>query len=226
MEIGKYLTPKGIGILLGFILLVAVADNINFSRLYGANNQFFTVFQFFGPAIGGFLGAGLSAVVVLSAEAFSFVFNGKELNLLNILRLAPMLFAASYFALYQNKAKISVLAPIACMGLFLIHPIGAQAWQYSLFWLIPAIAFLLPQNLLLRSYGATFSAHAIGGIIWIYSIPSTPEFWMALIPVVIFERTVFALGISVSYYSLSIALSRVPILQKFINIEKQYSLQA
>ncbi|VVB58385.1 Uncharacterised protein [Candidatus Anstonella stagnisolia] len=226
MDAKKLYSLNTVLLLVGFVLLVAIADNINISALYGANNQYFTLFQLFAPTVGGFLGPLLGAGVVLVAELFSFIFNAKEFTLLNVLRLAPMLFATAYFALYAKKAKLGALVPLACVALFVLNPIGAQAWQYSLFWFIPLAAMLMPNNLLLRSYGATFTAHAVGGIIWLYTIPTTPAFWLALIPIVIIERTVFAVGISASYYAATTVASRVEAIRKsvIVKIEPQYAL--
>jgi hypothetical protein len=114
------------------------------------------------------------------------------------------------------------------MAPFIIHPVGAQAWYYSLYWLIPVAASLLPENLLLRSLGATFTAHAVGGVIWLYTLPSTPGFWTALIPVVAFERIVFAAGIAASFVVFNTVLhkleNRVP--QDVVAIDYRYALGA
>ena len=226
MKIYYLLSAKGMAFLLLFSVLVLVADGINFSKLVGAENQFFTLFQFMGPVAGGFLGAGAGALSVLFAEIASFVWLGKSFELINLLRLSPMLFAAAYFASY-GKGKIAQAAvPIACMALFIAHPVGGQAWSYSLYWLVPAAALLLPQNLFLRSLGSTFTAHAIGGIIWLYTLPSTPEMWIALIPVVAFERLVFALGISGSYFAFNTLFSGVEAIAKsgMVAIDRRYVL--
>jgi hypothetical protein len=34
----------------------------------------------------------------------------------------------------------------------------------------------------------TFITHAIGSVLWLYAMPSTPIFWLALIPIVALER--------------------------------------
>lgn len=230
MDAKKLFSVNSLLLLAGFVLLVAVADNMKVFKLWEANaassNQYFTLVQLFGPTVGAFLGPLLGAGIVLVAELFSFAFNAKEFTLLNVLRLSPMLFATAYFALYAKKSKIGALVPLACAVLFVLHPIGAQAWPFALFWLIPFAATLLPNNLLLRSYGATFSAHAVGGVLWIYTLPTTPAYWMALIPVVLLERSVFAAGISASYYLVSTVASRVEAIRKsaLVKIEPQYAL--
>jgi hypothetical protein len=46
---------------------------------------------------------------------------------------------------------------------------------------------------------STFVAHAIGSLMWLYFLPTTPEYWMLLIPRVAIERIVFALAMSLVY---------------------------
>jgi len=162
MKIENVLSAKGLFFLLLFTAAVLVADRVNFSKVLGAENQSFTFFQFLGPIAGGFLGAGAGILSVLLAEIISFIYLGKSIELINILRLAPMLFAALYFAKYSKGKFFQAAVPLACMALFITHPVGSQAWYYSLYWLIPAAVLLLPENLFLRSLGATFTAHSIG----------------------------------------------------------------
>ena len=191
--------------------LVLVGNSINFSKLVGAENQFFTLFQFFGPIAGGFLGPLVGAASVLVAEIIDFVIKGKALEPINILRLAPMLFAAWYFGTKKDAFKdVSVAVPILAIAAFVLHPVGAQVWWFSLYWTIPLIVKFLPDRLFLRSLGATFTAHAVGGALWVWSVPMTPAQWNALIPIVAYERLLFALGITASYIAMNTLLSKVP----------------
>ncbi len=236
VKIENVASAKGLAFLLLFTAIALVASNINFSQVFGAPNQAFTLFQFMGPIASGFLGAGAGVLAVLLAQVVSFVMLGKSLEFINILRLAPMLFAALYFAKYSKGAAgsrvsgrlTSAAVPLVCMALFIAHPIGSQAWQYSLYWLIPAIVLALPESLFLRSLGSTMTAHAIGGIIWLYFIPTTAAFWMMLIPVVAFERTLFALGITGSYFALNTVLSKIEAVAKsgVVAIDRRYVLFA
>jgi len=228
MKVVDVLSAKGFAFLLLFTIIALVASSINFSTVLGAPNQSFTFFQFLGPIAGGFLGAGAGILSVLLAQVISFIWLGKTVDLINILRLAPMLFAALYFAKYSKGKLVQATVPLVCMALFMLHPIGAQAWFYSLYWLIPAIVLVLPEHLFLRSLGSTFTAHAIGGIIWLYFIPTTPAFWMALIPIVAFERLMFASGISVSYIAFNTVLARVEAVAKsgFVFVDRRYALFA
>src|SRR3989338_359598 len=210
MNLKDTLSTKRLLFLLIFTVLVFAGNRVNFSALVGADNQFFTLFQFFGPIAGGFLGSAPGAITVLLAELLDAVAAGKAFTLLNILRFAPMAFGALFFVMITFRKKndpastfLAAAVPAACIALFVLHPVGREVWYFSLYWLIPVAAALLPRKtpgaLLLRSYGATFTAHAVCGALWIWTVPMSPEQWIALIPVVAFERFLFGLGIGGSY---------------------------
>ncbi|MEM4348638.1 MAG: hypothetical protein QXN37_03655 [Candidatus Anstonellaceae archaeon] len=225
MEIKDLFSVKGLTFLALFTLISVIASSINFSEVLGGpSNQTFTFFQFIGPIAGGFLGAGVGILSVVLAQLASFVILGKSLEVINVLRFLPMVFAAFYFAKYAKGKLTQAAVPLLCMAAFVLHPVGSQAWVYSLYWLIPLIALILPENLFARSLGATFTAHSIGSVIWLYSFPSTPEFWIALIPVVAFERLLFASGIAVSFVAFSTVLARVDAIAKsgLIHIDRRY----
>ncbi len=237
MKLNKLITKKGLLFLIIFSILVFIGDRINFSKLVGAENQFFTLFQFFGPVAGAFLGPVVGVLSVLIAEiaskiyvnhAFSFVAIAKVFNIITVLRLLPMLFAAWYFG--TKKDKLSFLVPVAAIILFVAHPVGRQAWFFSLFWTIPIIIKLLPkkysEKVFLRSLGATFTAHAVGGAMWNYIVPMTPQAWIALVPVVIYERLLFAAGITISFVLLNTLLDKLDAKTKadYVNVDKKYVL--
>jgi hypothetical protein len=90
------------------------------------------------------------------------------------------------------------------MILFVMHPVGGQAFVYSLYWLIPVALYFIPhRSLFLTGLGSTFIAHAVGSVIWCYTVPMTAGMWMALMPVVFCERLLFALGMVVMHFVLS-----------------------
>ncbi|MBI2558743.1 hypothetical protein HYW20_05450 [Candidatus Woesearchaeota archaeon] len=228
MKLNKLLTKKGITFLLIFSVLVFVGDRVNFSKLAGTQNQFFTLFQFFGPVAGAFLGPVVGVLSVLIAEIASKISTHTVFDFVTILRLTPMLFAAWYFG--TKKDKLSFLVPIAAIVLFVAHPVGRQVWFFSLFWTIPLIIKLLPKKysdrIFLRSLGATFTAHAVGGAMWNYIVPMTPSAWVALIPVVIYERLLFAGGITLSFVLLNTLLDKLDSKTKseYVNVDKRYVL--
>ena len=211
MDLQKIFTTKRLVFIAIFTALVLIGKQINFSPLVGAENQFFTLFQFFGPISGAFLGSVIGAAAVLFAELIDFFIVGKEATLINILRLSPMIFAAYYFG--SKKRNLSIAVPLIATAAFVLHPIGREVWFFTLFWTIPIIAKLLPQkysqNLISRSLGATFSAHAVGGALWIWTVPMTAAQWIALIPVVFIERFLFAGGIAISYIAFNALLHKI-----------------
>ena len=59
----------------------------------------------------------------------------------------------------------------------------------------------------MRSLGATFTAHSVGGAAWIWAFNLPATVWQGLIPIVIQERLLFALGIAASYLVMKYVLS-------------------
>ncbi len=231
MDLSRWFSSKGVLFIALFTVAVMIADQIKFSALWGAADQYFTLFQFMGPIAGGFLGPIGGVLSVLFAQIISFAYLGKEAELMNILRISPMLFAAYYFAKFgtvkELRGNYILLVPITAILLFITHPVGGQAWYYSLFWAIPVIAAIFfKDNLFARSLGATFTAHSVGGIIWLFVVPSTPALWIGLIPVVIYERFAFAIGISLSYIAFNTILQKVErkLPSEFIHIDRKYAL--
>ena len=49
---------------------------------------------------------------------------------------------------------------------------------------------------------ATFIAHAVGSLIWLYTVGMTSLYWNSLIPLVAIERLVFAVGMTTCYFGL------------------------
>lgn len=210
--------------LMVFVIAGLIAMRVNFSKALGAENQYFTLFQFFAPTAGGFLGGLFGAGVVLVTQIASILFFGGQFTVLNVARLFTLVAAAWYFG-SSVKQKRAAAIPALAILLFLLHPVGREAWYYAvMFWSIPILAkFFYADHVLAKSLGATFTAHAVGGIIWLYTIPTTPAFWTALIPIVVFERLLFAGGIAVSFVFLNALFSRVQV-PSFIHVDKRLPL--
>ena len=188
-----------------FTVLGLLAFQISIDRIVGSS-QNFTLFELLGPIGGMFLGPILGAVSTFFVRAVNVVISHKPLDLLTVIRFLPAILAAVYFGLKQKKTAI--IFPI-CIILFLLNPIGRQAWMYSLIWLIPFVATFGKKRLFLNSLGATFTAHAVGSVIFLYTFGLTPAIWIALIPVVFIERGIFTLGIWISYLLFNTALDRL-----------------
>ena len=221
---GSEIGSKKLAFILIFSALSLLFYQFNFSEIVGSEPKaYFTLFQFIGPIGGGIISPLGGALSVLLVEVTNFFLTGKALDLLTVVRFFPMLFAALYFG---TKGKDSALVAIACMALFWLHPIGNVVWFYALYWLIPLGAAFYKQNLFARSLGATFTAHSVGSVAFLYAFNLPAEVWVALIPIVAIERLAFAAGISVSYYAVNTVLgafsSKVDF--SFLNIEKKYAL--
>src|SRR5271157_3257965 len=191
-----------------FTILSLVAYELKFSVILGAPSQnlSFTFFEFIGPIGAGLFSMGLGIVSVLFVEALNFIVSGSTLNLTAAIMFIPMIFAAFYFG---SKSRSRVIVPLICMALFILNPIGMQVWYYSLYWLIPVAAALWKDNLFLRSLGATFTAHAVGSVAFLYAFSIPAGTWITLIPIVAYERFSFAVGISISYIVVNTILSSI-----------------
>jgi hypothetical protein len=204
----------------GFTILAFLAYQINFSQIMGSENASFTFFQFLGPIGAGLFTPVFGAASVLAVEAMNFVFQGTTPDAFSIARLFPMVFAAFYFG---SKTKKTALVPLACMALFVLHPVGQQSWLYSLYWLVPVAGVLVfKDNLFVKSLGTTFTAHAVGSVAFLYAFGMTPEFWLALIPLVFVERVLFALGISVSFVAANTVIHKAGV--EVLNVDAKYVL--
>ncbi len=114
---------------------------------------------------------------------------------------APFLFLLHRLPLFfstialQNVTFWSYVAlPLSMMFLFCIHPVGSMVICYSWYWLIPvAIYFFVQDSLLSRAVGASFIAHAIGSVVWLYTGSIPAHVWMGLVPLVMVERLLIAL---------------------------------
>lgn len=172
----------------------------------------FSFINILGPVLA--INTGISNLLLLIM--FSSVFKFLGYNLLAFAGLTlglPTIFASlTLKSLLKRKNSIysfmlSVLLPIVCIFFFMLSPsaIGI-AKLYSAYWLVPVFSFFIINNLnssninlFLISLSSTFVAHAIGSIIWAFSVNMSPENWISLIPIVAAERIIFASGISFSY---------------------------
>lgn len=194
-KLNKKLLFLAIFTILGFLSL-----QVPFNKLAGSNVSF-TLFDFFAPIAGAFLGPWYGIGSVFAVEVANNLIKQTPWSTGAIIRLFPILFATFYFATIQKKGsgKYILAVPVLAILVFLAHPNGRQVPYYTLFWVIPFITYRFRNNLYMKSLGATFTAHSVGGMMWIWAFNLKPEVWKGLIPVVISERLLFAAGIAVSY---------------------------
>lgn len=191
---------KKILFLVLFTIVGFISLQVPFNKLAGSNVSF-TLFDFFGPIAGSFLGPFFGITSVLTVELINFFIKHTPVSSASVIRLFPTLFAVYYFAvLSKSKPSKWILAvPVLAIIVFIVHPIGRQVFYYSFFWFIPLIAYRFRDNLYMRSLGATFTAHSVGGAAWIWAFNLPATVWKGLIPVVISERLLFAVGIAISF---------------------------
>jgi len=192
-----------------FMIVGFISLQIPFNKLAGSSVSF-TLFDFFGPIAGAFLGPIYGIGSVLTVEVINMLIKHSPWTTGSIIRLFPTLFAVLYFAMISKKTSGNswiLVVPFLAMAVFLVHPIGRQVPYYTLFWIIPLIAYRFRSNLYMRSLGATFTAHSVGGAAWIWAFNLPAKVWQGLIPVVIEERLLFAAGIAGSYLIVKQALN-------------------
>lgn len=114
-------------------------------------------------------------------------------SLLGLLHRTPLFFSAYFFK--KTHTLFLLVVCCSCIVLFVAHPVGIDAWPYALYWLIPiALLFVKGDWLWVRALQASFVAHAIGSIVWLYTHPITASVWLGLIPIVWYERLLMACG--------------------------------
>lgn len=184
-----------------FGALALIALQVPLAQLVGSKAKF-TLFDSFGPIATGFIGTIPGIVAVFLAQLANFIIHGAQiLDAGTIIRFFPMLFAAWYFG---KARRINIVVPILAIIAFNLHPIGRSAWYFSLYWLIPIVCeFLRERFLLARALGATFTAHAVGGALWVWTFGLSKTIWTSLIPVVAMERALFAVGICITYLAMN-----------------------
>jgi hypothetical protein len=200
-------TSAYVGNALIFKAMSMVAGLFKFSFIMGWPHAFFSLGAAIAPLSGELAGNGGSmAFFALNLIVYFIVKGSFAWHYLSY--FIPGLFAAFY---WSNNSKIVRIVPAAlCMFLFIIHPTGSEAAVYSLFWLIPIIVALVKkQTIFMRALGSTFTAHAVGSVIWLYTLNMSADQWIMLIPVVIFERLLLAISMVGMYHALHYAREQV-----------------
>ncbi|OGH73769.1 MAG: hypothetical protein A3C90_01220 [Candidatus Magasanikbacteria bacterium RIFCSPHIGHO2_02_FULL_51_14] len=210
-----------------FSLLGFLAMQVPFSKLVGAENIRFSLFDFYGPIAGAFIGSLWGVATVVIMQLINWAVNGFAMDAGTMIRLFPMLFAVLYFA---RKSKLALLVPVAAMIAFWAHPEGRLAWYYALYWLIPiAMHFFRDRFLFARALGATFTAHSVGGALWIWTFNMKAAIWIGLIPIVWQERVLMAVGITVTYIAFNYLVSVIKAKTKwelaFIQLHAKYIMR-
>jgi len=205
-----------------FVILGLLVSQIRLSPIIGAKGQSFTPLEFLGPTSSMFLGPLPGAISVFFVKLFSAVFTNQKFDIATIIRLFPMVFAAIYFGLTKAKKsdKLILIIPILAIVLFIAHPEGKEVWFFSLYWLIPIIAFFKKERLIFNALGSTFTAHAVGSVAFLYAFNLSAPVWLGLIPVVFVERVSFTIGIWATYLLLNTVLDKLAAKGKILALEQ------
>ena len=188
---------------IGFAFLIKIFSFFKVSFIVGSQMAWFSAISMIAPLSGAFLGIFGSSLVLLIRFVIHYI-AFKTISLSFLAFCIPGYFAALYWA--TQSSCIRVFIPFLCILLFILHPIGSQAFVYSFYWLIPIGLFCIARkSLFLESLGSTFIAHAVGSVIWLYAVPSTVNMWLGLIPIVAIERLLFAIGM-VIFYQIAIGI--------------------
>lgn len=196
-QVQKFFNKKNILFILIFAVVGFIALQIPIAQIEGSKAKFM-VYDAFAPLAGAFIGSFPGVVAVFLMQFINFLAHGAIVeDVGTVIRFLPMLFAVLYFA---RKGKLNLIIPVLAIGAFIIHPIGRTVWYFALFWTIPLVAYFFQERYLLaRALGATFTAHAVGGALWIWAFNLPAVVWVSLIPIVAMERLFFALGICISF---------------------------
>ncbi len=150
------------------------------------------------PLVGAF--GGMMGVGMLCASSVAHALFFKKALTLSFLAYSgiPSLLASAYWATESRAIRAAI--PAACIALFVLHPQGMMAAPYALYWLIPiAVAYRNTSSIFLTSLGSTFTAHAAGSVLWLYSTGMQASYWYGLLPLVPAERLALAAGMAVSH---------------------------
>jgi hypothetical protein len=123
-----------------------------------------------------------------------------------VLALLALGLTAIFFGILQAPGSM----PIALIG-----PSAAIAWAVA----------IAPIRFSARAYGATFSQHALGSVLFLYTMPAlqNPQIWLGLIPIVALERTILGGGLHFMASGVEVLLARMALLRK--NIAKKAAIK-
>lgn len=188
---------------------------IKLSFIVGSKAAFFSAGHCVSPLVGLYSGIGMSILALCVRSSLT----SYTLHMAPLIALSyhiPTFFSSLYLATiaqprvnFLQRAGMSLLI-VACFTAFGVHAVGSQALAYTLFWFIPLLSTVIAhRNTFFHALASTFTAHAIGSVIWLYSIgPVSPAAWLALIPVVVVERLLFASGMTLCIYTVK-AFTRI-----------------
>jgi len=190
---------------MGAAFCIKAATFLKTSYIVGSYAAFFSASSIALPLLGAW--SSISTIIATFAMSFLVRF-AMGASLMPMLAFwIPGLCAALYWKIPSKLYRIGL--PLLCMILFVAHPVGAAAAPYAFYWFIPMlIAFRTSNSIWHHAVASTFTAHAIGSVIWLYTMPMAPAVWLALIPIVACERLLYASGIVIGDAVIAWCVSR------------------
>lgn len=171
----------------GFISLL-ISHFVHFNWIIGSFSAHFSCIHLILPAF--IKHFGIFGAVLLYSK-----------NLLSVHNVFAFLAAKGgmiYSGYIYNRTSFfnSVIVPASCMILFVVHPIGSVVYFYSFYWFIPIVLYtFFRKHMFSQALISAFVAHALGSLVWLYCYQLAPIYWIAALPVVLFERCLIAMGI-------------------------------
>ncbi len=180
--------------------------SIKLSFILGSKLAFFSLNQCLTPVIGFFAGTKENILIFGARTAITFFWTGMGVAAFTY--HLPTLSGTLYLTTTSRIVRAAV--PLACILLFIAHPVGSASIVYTLYWFpLLLMSFKLPQSIFLRSLASTLTTHAVGSTLWLYSHQTDPLFWHSLISIVWIERLLFASCMTAAYYGVTYAQARL-----------------
>ena len=188
---------KGFNRLLGSFFVMTLAYVMPFAKIWGAWCSHFSWSSIAAPVASLHFGIASLIAIMFGKSLFSL----SSWGLFFLLKRLPLVISSWAFS--SKNWITSFIIPAVCMVLFISHATGSQVFYYSFYWLIPMALYFAPVSIYTRSLSATFVAHAVGSVVWLYFRSIGVEVWQLLVPMVIVERLLMAAGMVAIHFVLS-----------------------
>lgn len=200
-------------------VLAKLSTLLKVSFVVGSYTAFFSLSNCLVPLMGAY--TNLPAVLSFGLLGMIIRYGMGSLALFKIavFHVPGIVGGLAWISAYRS---VQLFVPALCMALFIAHPVGGAAWMYTLYWLIPMTIYVSNrQSIFAQALASTLVAHAVGATIWLYADPLNPAIWLGLIPVVAYERLLFALGMTIAHT----VLSKLPVDQPVVTFKTLHSSQ-
>lgn len=183
----------------GWFTVVRLASRGIGSFVIGSSMAHFSLGAGIVP-LAGFYGGAVGAVTVGLISFFISFYAHGSCSWAACALFVPGVVGGLFLATRSRVAQSLLI--LSCMALFWAHPVGQQAFLYPLLWLVPLVIVACgAQHIFARALASTFVVHAVGACLWLYLVPMPTMLWHSMMPLVVVERVVNALGMTAVVYS-------------------------